>query len=81
MTALVARVRGAVEAIRARHPEARVAAVTHGGLIASVLCDVLALGPNAVWRLRIDNTSITRVGWPARRRLSLDDTAHLGEPA
>jgi broad specificity phosphatase PhoE len=78
MPLVMARAGRVVEILRARHPEGSVAAVTHGGVIACFLAHLLALGPNAVWRLRIENTSITRVAWPGGRLLALNDTAHLG---
>jgi len=77
MAAFADRVRAAVDALAARHPAGRVLAVTHGGAIAALLCGCLRLGLNAVWRLRIDNASVTRVACPAARLLSLNDTAHL----
>ena len=77
MGALQRRVTAAIEAIRARHPAGRVGIVTHGGAIASALCGYLGLGLNAVWRLRIDNTSVTRVALPVGRLQSLNDTRHL----
>lgn len=81
LPALQARVLGALAAIGARHPGGRVAAVTHGGAIASALCRWLELGLDAVWRLRLDNTSVTRVEWPRGRLLALNDVRHLGDLA
>lgn len=81
MAALQRRVAAALEAICARHAEGRVLVVTHGGAIASFLCGCLGLGLDAVWRLRIDNASITRVELPAGRLHALNDTRHLREPA
>ena len=77
MAALQRRVTAAIEAIRAPHAGGRVLVVTHGGAIASLLCGCLGLGLNAVWRLRIDNASITRVELPGGRLLALNDTRHL----
>jgi broad specificity phosphatase PhoE len=39
-------------------------------------CHVLGLSFNALWRLRVDNGSLTTVTPP--RLVSLNDTAHLG---
>ena len=77
VVSLIARARLAIEAIRARHAEGRVLAVSHGGAIASVLVGCLGLGPNAIWRLRLENTSITRLRLPEGRLLGLNDTRHL----
>lgn len=79
MAALQARVGAAIERIRLRHPTGRVLAVTHGGAIAAFLCGCLALGLNAVWRLRVDNTAITRVLLPGGRLLALSHAAHLAD--
>lgn len=81
LVALAARVTAAVESNRARHAGGRVLAVAHGGTIASFLCGCLGLGANAVWRLRLDNASVTRVAWPAARLLALNDTRHLSRGA
>ena len=77
MADLQRRVASAIGAIHARHPRGRVLVVTHGGAIASYLCRCLGLALNAVWRLRIDNTSVTRVELPGGRLASLNDTGHL----
>jgi probable phosphoglycerate mutase len=71
------RVAAAVGELAARHPAGSVLAVTHGGVIAGLLCRWLALGPNALWRLRIENTSVTRVSLPAGHVCALNDTRHL----
>jgi broad specificity phosphatase PhoE len=77
LAALQRRVAAAIERARARHGDGRAVVVTHGGAIASLLCGCLGLGLNAVWRLRIDNASITRVELPGGRLLALNDTRHL----
>jgi 2,3-bisphosphoglycerate-dependent phosphoglycerate mutase len=77
MADLQRRVAAAIDAIHARHPRGRVLVVTHGGVIASYLCRCLGLGLDAIWRLRIDNTSVTRVELPGGRLASLNDTGHL----
>jgi alpha-ribazole phosphatase len=77
MDAFQRRVTCALDGLGARHPGAAVLAVTHGGAIAAALCHCLALGLNALWRLRIENTSVTRLRWPAGRLQTLNDTRHL----
>lgn len=76
---LQARVAAAIETIRRRHLGECVVVVSHGGAIASFLCGCLDLSLNAVWRLRLDNASVTRLELPAGRLLSLNDTRHLDE--
>jgi broad specificity phosphatase PhoE len=73
------RVAAALARLTARHPDESVLAVTHGGVIAGFLCRCLGLGPNALWRLRIENTSVTRVSLPAGHLRALNDTRHLVE--
>jgi broad specificity phosphatase PhoE len=75
------RVTGALDGLEARHPEGPVLAVTHGGAIAAALCHGLGLSLNALWRLRIENTSVTRLRWPAGRLQALNDTRHLAQAA
>jgi broad specificity phosphatase PhoE len=79
MAALAGRVRGALDRLAARHPEGSVLVVSHGGAIASALCGWLGRPLNAIWTLRLDNASITRVALPAGRVLALNETGHLGE--
>jgi alpha-ribazole phosphatase len=81
MGAFQRRVVGALDGLSARHPEDPVLAVTHGGVIAAALCHGLGLSLNALWRLRIENTSVTRLSWPAGRLGALNDTRHLAEGA
>jgi probable phosphoglycerate mutase len=76
--AFAARVRTGIEHIAAAHPDARVVAVTHGGVIGQVLA--LACGTEAVLAFsNADNGSISRVvitpdWWLVR---SFNETAHL----
>lgn len=57
--------------------EGPVLVVSHGGVIASLLCRWLGLSLNELWRFRLANASITRVALPAGRLLVLNDTSHL----
>jgi phosphoserine phosphatase len=81
MDALQRRVTAAIAAIERRHSGRSVLVVSHGGAIATFLCGRLALGLDAVWRLRIENTGVCRIELPAARLLRLNDTRHLVEPA
>src|SRR5947207_2121362 len=47
----------------------------HGGVISVYACALLGCSFNALWRLRVDNASLTVVRPP--RLVSLNDTAHL----
>jgi alpha-ribazole phosphatase/probable phosphoglycerate mutase len=72
------RVQAAIERIRlahAREQEGDVLVVAHGGVISTYACHLLGLSLNALWRLRVDNASITTVAPP--RVISLNDTSHL----
>ena len=73
-----ARVVKAIDHIAAAHPNGdEVLIVSHGGVISVYACHVLGLSFNSLWRLRVENGSLTRVA-PPRALLSLNDTAHLG---
>jgi len=49
--------------------------VSHGGVISVYACHILGCSFNQLWRLRVDNASLTVVRPP--RIVSLNDTAHL----
>jgi alpha-ribazole phosphatase/probable phosphoglycerate mutase len=71
-----ARVRAAVDRIAALHPEGDdVLVVAHGGVISVYACHLLGCDFNRLWRLRVDNASLTVVRPP--RLVSLNETGHL----
>src|SRR5207249_1890717 len=70
------RVLQAIDRISAAHPNGDdVLIVAHGGVISVYACHVLGCSFNTLWRLRIDNGSLTVVDPPAL--VTLNDTAHL----
>lgn len=71
-----ARVRRAIDRIAAAHPNGDdVLVIAHGGVISVYACHLLGCSFNQLWRLRVDNASLTVVKPP---RLScLNDTSHL----
>ena len=75
--ALAARVRAAIERIAAAHPDGRVAAFTHGGVIGQALA--LAAGSRPFAFLGAENASISRLVITAERWIvrGYNDTAHL----
>ena len=76
LDAVSARVRAAVDRIAAAHaPDDDVAVIAHGGVISVYACCLLGCSFNQLWRLRVDNASLTVVRPP--RLVSLNDTAHL----
>lgn len=77
MAGLAGRVRAALDALCAHHADGRVLVVSHGAAISSVLCAWLGRPLNAIWSLRLDNASITRVVLPAGRLLGWNETGHL----
>jgi 2,3-bisphosphoglycerate-dependent phosphoglycerate mutase len=77
MAGLADRVRVTLDALCARHPAGRVLVVSHGGAISSALCGWLGWPLDAIWSLRLDNASITRVVLPAGRLLGWNETGHL----
>jgi len=71
-----ARVRAAVDRIAADHADGEdVLIVSHGGVISVYACHLLGCSFNHLWRLRVDNASLTVVRPP--RLVSLNDTTHL----
>jgi broad specificity phosphatase PhoE len=72
-----ARVRAALDRIAAAHPRGDdVLVVAHGGVISVYACHLLGCSYNDLWRLRVDNASLTVVRPP--RLVSLNETGHLG---
>ncbi len=72
-----ARVRAALDGIAAAHPRGDdVLVVAHGGVISVYACHLLGCSYNDLWRLRVDNASLTVVRPP--RLVSLNETGHLG---
>src|SRR5947209_3265961 len=70
------RERAALERIAAQHAKGEdVLIVSHGGVISVYACHLLGCSFNQLWRLRVDNASLTVVRPP--RLVSLNDTAHL----
>ena len=77
-----ARVRRALEEIAGAHRRpagavegGEVLVVAHGGVISVYACHMLGLSLNALWRLRVDNASLTTVAPP--RLVSINETGHL----
>jgi alpha-ribazole phosphatase/probable phosphoglycerate mutase len=71
-----ARVQGALARIAAAHPDGEdVLVVSHGGVISVYACHLLGCSFNQLWRLRVDNASLTVARPP--RLVSLNDTTHL----
>jgi phosphoserine phosphatase len=76
LDAVAWRVRGAIERIAAAHPDGEdVLVVAHGGVISVYACHLLGCSLNTLWRLRIDNASLTVVKPP--RLVTLNDIRHL----
>ena len=71
-----ARVRAAMDRIAGAHATGDdVAVIAHGGVISVYACTLLGCSFNQLWRLRVDNASLTVVRPP--RLVSLNDTSHL----
>jgi broad specificity phosphatase PhoE len=70
------RVRAGLDRIAAAHPNGEdVLVVAHGGVISVYACHLLGCSFNQLWRLRVDNASLTVVRPP--RLVSLNETGHL----
>lgn len=75
-----ARMLRAVEQIGARHPNGDdVLVIAHGGVISVYACHLLGMPFNALWRLRVDNCSLTIARPP--RVVTVNDTTHLAPAA
>ena len=73
-----ARMLSAVDTIAAAHPNGDdVLVVAHGGVISVYACHLLGCSFNALWRLRVDNASLTVATPP--RLVTINDTTHLPE--
>jgi broad specificity phosphatase PhoE len=76
LDAVCARVLGALDRIAAAHPNGDdVLLVAHGGVISVYACHLLGCSFNDIWKLRVDNGSLTVAKPP--RLVVLNDTAHL----
>jgi broad specificity phosphatase PhoE len=71
------RVLAAVERIAAAHADGDALLIAHGGVISVYACHLLGCSFNQLWRLRVDNCSLTIVHPP--RIVMLNDTRHLGD--
>ncbi|MGH7323197.1 MAG: histidine phosphatase family protein [Candidatus Rokuibacteriota bacterium] len=70
------RVLETMDRIAAAHPNGGdVLVVAHGGVISVYACHLLGCSFNSLWRLRVDNASLTIVRPP--RLVTLNDTRHL----
>jgi broad specificity phosphatase PhoE len=76
LDSVATRVRTALDRIAAAHAEEdEVLVVAHGGVISVYACALLGSSFNFLWRLRVDNCSLTVVKPP--RLVSVNDTSHL----
>jgi len=74
-----ARVLGGVARITASHSKGDdVLVVAHGGVISVYLCHLLGLSFNRLWRLRVDNCSLSIAEPP--RLVRVNETSHLPSP-
>jgi broad specificity phosphatase PhoE len=71
------RVLAAVDRIGETHGEGDALIIAHGGVISVYACHILGCSFNQLWRLRVDNCSLTVVRPP--RLVTLNDTRHLGD--
>ncbi|MCG7359822.1 histidine phosphatase family protein [Roseomonas sp. ACRSG] len=81
MAAVRARVQVLLAVLRARHPEGRVALVSHAEIIRTAILEVLGLPLQAYERLEVSPASISALAlWPGGGRvLGLNDVAHLAD--
>lgn len=58
---------GAPSAVRSAHGHHRLIAVTHGGVLAVLLADVVGIPVGRMWTFIMDNASLTRLWWNGRK--------------
>jgi phosphoserine phosphatase len=76
LDAVYRRVHAGLQRIAASHgDDDDVLVVAHGGVISVYACVLLGCSFNSLWRLRVDNASLTVIKPP--RLVSLNNTAHL----
>ncbi|HSB70633.1 MAG TPA: histidine phosphatase family protein [Candidatus Methylomirabilis sp.] len=75
------RVAGALARMQQAHPGADLLIVSHGGVIKALLCLVLGLPIQHLFRLKQDNTAVSHIELDreVRRVLLMNDTWHLRE--
>jgi alpha-ribazole phosphatase len=73
------RVVGAFERMQRDHAGAELIVVSHGGVIKALLCFALGLPVRHLFRLKQDNTAVSRIqlDGQVRRVLLVNDTCHL----
>ncbi len=73
------RVVKAFEKITDKEKEGEIAIVTHGGVISAIIAHILELDMNHIWRIRLDNASISeiRIETEISRLSLLNSTFHL----
>ena len=73
------RVIGAIQRMQSDHAGADFVVVSHGGVIKALLCYALGLDIRHLFRLKQDNTAISRIQLDAGRQrvLLMNDTCHL----
>ncbi len=83
LSAFFRRVTDWMDGVERAHRDGQIFTVSHGGVIKAVLCRVLGLAPAALFRIKQDNTAVSRVeiGAGVRRVLLVNDTCHLAAAA
>jgi phosphoserine phosphatase len=81
LKAFARRVMEAFERMRGAHPGRDLILVSHGGPIKALLCHVLGLEIQSLFRIKQDNTgvSLVEVDDATRRVVLVNDTCHLAE--
>lgn len=79
MTAFRKRVGSMLKEITRRHPEKKIAVITHGGPVKMFLYEALKLPFRSLWSFRIETASITVIGIGKHyaQVFNLNDTSHL----
>lgn len=76
---LAERIRSTIKKIISKHPDQRIAIITHGGPIRIILMDALGLGLDDWWKTITSNGGISIIEYQSKKtKVSLqNDTSHL----
>jgi alpha-ribazole phosphatase len=78
---LAARIQSALEEIKTRHKDRRVALVSHGGVLTTLTCLALGVDLSRYWQFSFSSASLSEIAFYDEGAIVnlLNDTSHLGE--
>lgn len=78
---VLCRAKAAFEDLVAKHKDEPIVIVAHGGTIRTLLCDIIGLDLNNMWRLKQDNTAVNLINYRGEYKVLeyLNVTSHLSK--